>query len=60
MTTFWKELQRLALGQLFTGGHFGTRLPHAQPTDSAAPARTQERTAGTGQRVPQVRIAACH
>lgn len=60
MTTFWKELQRLALGQLFTGGHFGTHLPQAQPTDAAPPARERDRTIAAGARVPQVRIAACH
>jgi len=58
MTTFWKELQRLALGQLHNGGHFGARLPDAQPTGAALPQRERERTIGAGQRAPQV--AACH
>jgi len=58
MTTFWTELQRLALGQLFNGGHFGARLPDAQPTGATTPPRERERTVAPGQRVPQV--AACH
>ena len=58
MTTFWKELQRLAFGQLFNGGHFGARPPEAQPTAAVQPQR--ERTIAAGQRVPQARVAACH
>ena len=42
MTTFWKELQRLALGQLFNGGHFGARLPDTQPTGTTTPARQRD------------------
>jgi len=60
MTTFWKELQRLALGQLFNGGHFGARLPDTQPTGTTAPARQRDRTIAAAQQVPQVRVAACH
>ncbi len=60
MTAFWKNLQALALGQLFNGGYLGGRaaaLPshNAQPTPAAAGTRTNERN----QRLPNARVAAC-
>jgi hypothetical protein len=60
MTAFWKNLQALALGQLFNGGYLGGRtaaLPprDAQPTPAAADTRTNERN----QRLPNARVAVC-
>ena len=60
MTSFWKNLQQLAHGQLFNGGYLGGRaaaLPsrNAQPTPVAAGTRTNERN----QRLPNARVAVC-
>ena len=60
MTAFWKNLQALALGQLFNGGYLGGRvgtLPSrdAQPTPAAAKTRTDERN----QRLPNARVVVC-
>jgi hypothetical protein len=60
MTAFWKNLQALALGQLFNGGYFGGRtaaLPprDAQPTPAAPETGTNERN----QRLPNARVAVC-
>jgi len=56
MTTFWKQLQRLALGQLFNGGYLSAPPASAKPAAKPLP---KDRTAEFGNRLPHAQIVAC-
>jgi hypothetical protein len=59
MTPFWKNLQQLALGQLFNGGHPAVA---ANTNDDAKRQAQTAKSAGNGtvgNRAPHLQIAAC-
>jgi hypothetical protein len=58
MTTFWKQLQGLALGQLFNGGYLSVEAACKQANPEAKADDTRARTNDPIRRPPHVQIAA--
>jgi hypothetical protein len=58
MTAFWKNLHRLAQGQLFNGGYLVGPQAVAPKAAPSTPVRPRERTPTTGNRLPHRQIAA--
>ena len=60
MTAFWKNLQRLALGQLFNGGYL--RADYETPDARTSQPTPATRNAGAGDRnctLPGGQVAVC-
>jgi len=59
MTAFWKNLHRLAQGQLFNGGYLVEPPPSATSTarDATQDARRKARKLDTRRRLPHLQIA---
>jgi hypothetical protein len=58
MTAFWKNLHRLAQGQLFNGGYLVGPQAVAPKIAPSTPARPQKSALTTGNRLPHRQIAA--